>query len=70
MERKEAMKTIDSLEVSPEKKEWMKTYVDNHLENEKKLPEPENPEPKKEFVHFEIHDAMKDFWKEKMVTHH
>ena len=68
MEKKEALKTIESMEIAEDKKEWMKQYALNHLENEKNPPKEKVDEPKKEFVHFEIHDVMKSTWKDRTVS--
>jgi predicted transcriptional regulator YdeE len=67
---KQANEFIDSLEVPEDKKDWMKQYAANHIEYEKNPPREVKKidEPKKEFVHFEVHSAMKDFWKTKTVN--
>lgn len=61
---------IESLEIPEEKKDWMKQYAANHIEYEKNPPQEikKEDQPKKELVHFEIHDVMKDVWKNRTIT--
>jgi hypothetical protein len=70
MEKKEALKLVDELEVSEEKRRWIEQYALNHIESEKNPPQPQKPEEKKDFEYFEVHDTMKSLWKDRNLTKH
>ena len=64
MEKQEATKLIDKLEIPKEKRAWLEQYVEYHIEAEK------NPvevvvKPTEDFAHFEVHDVMKTIWKDR-----
>jgi len=66
MHKEEALRVLDQLELSPEKRGWMEQYVVNHIEA-KLNPIPETPKiVAPELSHFEIHPTMKELWKQKI----
>jgi hypothetical protein len=64
MEKQEAAKLIDELQIPDEKRAWLDQYVDYHIEAEKN-PEKDVVKPTEDFSHFAVHDVMKTIWKDR-----
>jgi hypothetical protein len=64
MEKQEATKLIDKLEIPEEKRAWLEQYVEYHIEADKN-PVEEVVKPTQDFAHFEVHDVMKTIWKDR-----
>lgn len=70
MEKKEALKMVDELEVSEDKKRWIEQYAMNHIEAENNPIEEKPSKPAEEFQHFEVHPTMKELWKTRNLNIH